>query len=170
MGLTRKSRAVLRQASSGGGERQNDATVLAGRKVHEACAKFLDGESMSLVEVKLPVRQFLATQHLADLEESIMPDSEKVTRIDIVGDILDGGAHSDLNALTGASSWVREIFSMATLSAFVRYASWLLSISLYQLRPYYHWHLGGGRDERSFHSGSMFECCRVYYGVHSNAV
>lgn len=51
-------------------KRQNSGEVLAARQLLDVPAMFVERDSMSLVEAKSPVPQFLASQNLTYLEEN----------------------------------------------------------------------------------------------------
>lgn len=62
---------------------------------------FLDGESVSLAEVKQQVRPFLAARYPDELEESPAAAPEEGRSTDVLAGDLEGEANGDLTDLTG---------------------------------------------------------------------
>lgn len=72
-----------------GRKRVCGGVLLAGRKVPEVPGTLVEGESMSLLEAKSQVCQFLATRYLADLEEFPAAAPEEVESVDMLAGNLE---------------------------------------------------------------------------------
>lgn len=76
-----------------GRKHQNNEAGLADCRVPEVPVVMLEGESMSLSEEKSKVRQFLAIQYPADLEESPVAAPEEAASIGVFAVDLEGEAY-----------------------------------------------------------------------------
>lgn len=91
------------QATDEPGRRgRNHGAVLADHKLREVPVIFVEGESISLSEVKLGVHQFLAAQYPAILEEPLARASKEVASIEVLANDLEGEPDCDLANLTRA--------------------------------------------------------------------
>lgn len=84
-----------------GPKRVDDNAVLEDCMFLEVHIISVEGDSMSLAEAKSPVRQFWATQHPPNLEESPAAAPEGVGSTNVLAGDLDGETDWDLASWTG---------------------------------------------------------------------